>query len=111
AGPFLVLEYVSPSSTRKDYEDNFRKYEQELRVPVYLVFYPERQDLRVYRLDHDGYQLVAPGASGRIRIDELDLEVAIKERWVRFWHQGELLPLPDELQRALDRERQRADQE
>jgi Uma2 family endonuclease len=30
AGPFWVLEYVSKSNPRKDYEDSFDKYEQEL---------------------------------------------------------------------------------
>src|SRR5262245_58872292 len=32
ARPFWTLEYVSKSSRRKDYEDNFRKYERELKV-------------------------------------------------------------------------------
>ncbi len=30
--PFWVLEYVSKSNRRKDYDDNRRKYEQELKV-------------------------------------------------------------------------------
>src|SRR5438477_6327432 len=29
-GPFWVLEYVSKNNKRKDYEDNFDRYEQEL---------------------------------------------------------------------------------
>jgi Uma2 family endonuclease len=33
AQPFWVLEYVSQSNKRKDYEDNFRKYEEKLKVP------------------------------------------------------------------------------
>jgi Uma2 family endonuclease len=43
APPFWVLEYVSKDSERKDYTDRFRKYERELKVPYYLVFYPEDQ--------------------------------------------------------------------
>src|SRR2546421_78457 len=31
--PLLVLEYVSPNSKRKDYQESFRKDEQELRIP------------------------------------------------------------------------------
>jgi len=46
--PFWVLEYVSKESKRKDYEDNFRKYERELRVPYYLLFYPDTQDLTLF---------------------------------------------------------------
>src|SRR5207253_952658 len=44
-GPFLVLEYVSRSSKRKDYEENREHYERRLKVPYYLVFYPEAQEL------------------------------------------------------------------
>src|SRR5215470_17876614 len=36
ARPFWMLEYVSRNNKRKDYEDNFDKYEKELRVPYYL---------------------------------------------------------------------------
>src|SRR5438270_8231477 len=42
-GPFLVLEYVSRSNRRKDYDDNMRKYEHELKVPYYLLFAPHEQ--------------------------------------------------------------------
>ena len=44
-GPFLMLEYVSKYTKRKDYEDNFEKYEQELKVPYYLLFYPDAEEL------------------------------------------------------------------
>jgi hypothetical protein len=37
-GPLCVLEYVSKSNRRKDYNDNKRKYERELNVPYYLLF-------------------------------------------------------------------------
>src|SRR5213080_366512 len=40
-GPFCVLEYVSKNSVRKDYEDNMEKYERHLKVPYYLLFYPD----------------------------------------------------------------------
>jgi Uma2 family endonuclease len=118
APPFWVLEYVSTSNKRKDYEDNFIKYERELKVPYYLIYYPETEDLTLYRRNHRRYATVKPNAHGRYAIPQLDLEVALVDRWVRFWHKGELLPLPDELQRQLDEmrqklieERQRADRE
>src|SRR5262249_10326392 len=43
--PFWVLEYVSKHSKRKDYDESFRKYERELKVPYYLLFYPEAQEM------------------------------------------------------------------
>ena len=38
ARPFWVLEYVSKNNKRKDYDDNFDKYERDLKVPYYLTF-------------------------------------------------------------------------
>lgn len=100
--PFWVLEYVSPSSERKDYEDNFHKYEQELKVPYYLLFYPEEQDLHLH--GHTGimYEEVEANARGRLAIPELKVEMALLDGWVRFWHRGKLVPLPDELALQLD---------
>ncbi len=111
AGPFWVMEYVSKSSKRKDYEDNLRKYEQELRVPYYLIFYPETHDLTLYRHNGEKYVSVQPNEHGRYAIPELEIEVALLDGWVRFWYQGELLPLPDELQRGLEEARHQAREE
>ena len=108
APPFWVLEYVSKTNRRKDYEDNFRKYERELKVPYYLVFYPETQDVTLYRHNRRRYGSVKPNRQGRYPIRELDVEVGLLEGWVRFWYEGELLPLPAELQRELDEARRRA---
>jgi Uma2 family endonuclease len=102
AGPFWALQYVSKGNPRKDYEDSFRKYERELKVPYYLVFYPETQGLTLYRHNRRKYVTVKPNAAGRYPIRELDLEVGLVDGWVRYWHQEELLPLPADLQRDLD---------
>lgn len=109
AGPLLVMEYVSVSNPRKDYRTNFVKYEQELKVPYYLLFYPERQDLRVYHLAGVRYQPQSANSHGRLEVAELEIEVALLEGWVRYWHRGQLLALPGDLQQQLDRETQRAD--
>jgi hypothetical protein len=102
AGPFLVLEYVSKSSQRKDYDDNMVKYERELKVPYYLLFYPDTQDLSIYR--HTGRKFVSVkfNDQDRLEIPKLELEAAILDGWVRYWYRGRLLPLPGELQRQLD---------
>ncbi len=103
APPFWTLEYVSKGNERKDYTDSFRKYERELKVPYYLVFYPDTQDLTLYKHNRrNKYVTVKPNDENRYKIDELDLELAIKEGWVRFWYQARLLPLPADLQRDLD---------
>jgi hypothetical protein len=102
AGPFLVLEYVSKHSVRKDYEISYEKYEQELRVPYYLVFYPDADELSLFHLGARGYASVHPNSAGRLAIPELDLEVALLDGWVRYWFRGELLPLPGDLLRQLN---------
>jgi Uma2 family endonuclease len=111
SGPYWVLEYVSKASVRKDYEDNFKKYEQELNVPYYLLFYPQTQDLTLYRHTGNKYVTVTPNERGRYPLIELELEVALLDGWVRFWFRGELLPLPADLQRSVEEADRRAAEE
>jgi Uma2 family endonuclease len=101
-GPFWVLEYVSKNSERKDYEDNIQKYEQDLKVPYYLTFYPENQEMTLYKLQKGKYFSVTPDEQGRYALPELDLEIGLLDGWVRFWYQAELLALPGELLHKLD---------
>jgi hypothetical protein len=101
-GPFWVLEYVSKHNRRKDYEDSFGNYERELKVPYFLVFYPDNQGLTLYRHNGKRYATVTVNEAGRHAIPDRDLEVAILDGWVRFWQRGQLLPLPADLQRELD---------
>src|SRR5579872_2378734 len=74
AAPFWVLEYVSKWNRRKDYEDNMEKYERELKVPYYLLFYPETQDLTLYRHNKRKYVSVKPDERERYAIPMLDVE-------------------------------------
>ncbi len=110
-GPFCVLEYVSKSNKRKDYDDNMVKYERQLKVPYYLLFYPDTQDLSVYRHNGRRYVSVKPNADERHAIRELDLEAALLDGWVRFWYRGRLLPLPGEMQRELNEVRRQVHEE
>jgi len=102
AGPFWALEYVSKSNKRKDYHDNYRKYEHDLKVPYYLLFDSDKQSLTLHHHDGSRYVSVKPNDHGRYAIKELDLEMGLLEGWVRYWYLGELLPLPADLQRQLD---------
>ncbi len=111
ARPFWVLEYVSRGNPRKDYEDSFRKYERELKVPYYLVFYPDLGELTLYRHNKRKYVKVKPNAQGRLPIRDLELEVALLDGWVRYWHRGALLPLPADLQHELEETRRQVEEE
>ena len=109
--PFWVLEYVSQGNPRKDYDESFRKYERDLKVPYYLIFHPENHELTLYRHNRRRYVSVKPNEHGRYPIQELELEVGLVDGWVRFWFLGQLLPLPEELQSDLEATRRRADEE
>jgi Uma2 family endonuclease len=111
AAPFWVLEYVSKSNERKDYEESFQKYERELKVPYYLVFYAEQGELTLHRHNKRRYVTVRPNEHGRYAIPDLELELALLDGWVRYWYKRELLPLPAELQRQLDQARRQAEEE
>lgn len=100
-GPLLVLEYVSKRSVRKDYDANMLKYEQHVKVPYYLLFYPDADELSLFRLGEAGYRAMPPGVSGRVAIPELELEAGLLGGWVRFWFRGDLLPLPGDLLKQL----------
>jgi Uma2 family endonuclease len=109
-GPFWVLKYVSKENKRKDYEENLQKYERELKVPYYLLFVPDVQELTLYRHSGRKYRTVKPNEAGRYPIEQLELEAAILDGWMRYWFRGELLPLPAELQTSLLQAQRRADE-
>lgn len=110
ARPLLVVEYVSKQSRRKDYDDNFEKYEQDLKVPYYLVFYPDNEELTLFRLADGTYASVGPSAAGRFAIPELELEAGLLGEWVRYWFRGALLPLPGDLLIERDAAREQRDE-
>src|SRR5262249_24735321 len=89
---------------------SFRKYERELKVPYYLVFYPDAGELTLYRHNKRKYVTVKPNGNGRYPVRELELEVALLDGWIRYWYKGELLPLPADLQRQLDQARREAEE-
>ncbi len=101
-GPFWVLEYVSRSNRRKDYDDNMRKYEHELKVPYHLLFAPHEQEVTLYRHSGERYVSVPANERERLALPELEMEMALLDGWVRYWFRGELLPLPGELLSTVD---------
>jgi hypothetical protein len=99
--PTWMLEYVSKRSKRKDYDVSFRKYERELKIPWYLLFYPDNQELTLFHRRRTKYASVRPNAAGRLAIPSLHLEMGLIDRWLRFWYKGALLPLVAEREEQL----------
>ncbi len=96
--PFMILEYVSKgaSNQRKDYVINRRRYEQELKVPYYLLFDPGTRKLTFFELVNSKYRIPRLNSRERYAVEEIDVEIALLGDWVRFWYAGELQPLPEE---------------
>jgi hypothetical protein len=109
--PFWVLEYDSKGNRRKDYEENMYKYEHELKVPYYLLFVPEEQELTLYRHSGRKYVSVKPNKADRYTIPPLETELGLVDGWVHFWFRGELLPLPVEMQRNVEQLRRQLKEE
>jgi hypothetical protein len=109
-GPFWVMEYVSKNTKRKDYDDNFEKYERALKVPYFLLFYPDNQELTLYRHTGRKYVSVKPNERGRYPVAEVDIELGLLDGWVRYWYKGKLLPLPADLLHELETVREQLEE-
>ena len=112
----FVLEVHVAGAKRKDYEDNVELYAR-LGIPEYFVYEPVRGHLSGWRLgDRAGttYERVVPQA-GRWRSAVLDLDLALAEGRLRFFHgSAELLDaheLVDRLSRMVDQAVARAEEE
>ena len=105
--PFWVMEYVSKGSVRKDYDKNMRKYQNRLKVPYYLIFYPDNQELSLFRHNGTEYVSVKPDAAELCAIPELEMAVSLVEGWARYWFRGEMIALPADIQHDLDRTRRK----
>ena len=107
--PLWVLDYLSKYSHRKDYNDHFRKYERELKVPYYLRIDTDNQQFILYHHTGQKYVSVKPNAKGRLELPQLNLEIGLLDGEVRYWSQGELLLLPGELLREIEKYRRLVD--
>ena len=103
ARPFFVLDYVSESNKRKEYQGSYDKYELELKVPYYLIFHPDEQEMSLFKYNkrQGRYRSVHPNDDGRHAIPDLDLAMGLLDGWVRYWWKGTLLPITVELQAEL----------
>jgi Uma2 family endonuclease len=106
ARPFWMIEYISKTNPRKDYVDNVIKYERDLKVPYYLWFIADSQEMTLFKHSEGRFASVTANEHGRLEVPELELEIGLVGEWMRYWFRGELLPLPAELQSELGKERQ-----
>jgi Uma2 family endonuclease len=103
-GPFWVFEYVSQGSRRKDYDTSFHKYER-LKIPYYLLFYPDNQELTLFRYGSRKYVSVKPDARVRTlqQRAEAEAERAEAERQARLAVEQELAQLRTRLAESQER--------
>jgi Uma2 family endonuclease len=102
--PNVVIELLSSSTVDRGKKKDL--YQDVWRVPEYYWFHPETMEFAGFRLVGGTYAVMTPTESGRFQSEQLDLELGIYERQLRWFSaDGQLLPLPEEA------ERQRADQE
>ncbi|MEN9232108.1 MAG: Uma2 family endonuclease [Thermostichus sp. DG02_5_bins_236] len=130
--PILVLEIIcNDQGEEKPGQVKFQLYERRLRIPYYVTFELETDELNAYQLQGGHYeQLPTSGPEEQALIRLADLDLCIGRWWgsyegrERFWVRwydgaGQLLPTGAELERQraeLERqraelERQRADRE
>ena len=78
--PKLIAEIVSPNSVERDEKLKFEPYERE-GVDYYLLVYPERKKLKVYKLTPNGYRR----EKEFIELNGCKLEIeTLKEIWDRI---------------------------
>lgn len=78
--PDLIVEILSPSTSKKDLRDKFSLYE-EAGVKEYWVVYPEEETLEVFRLNKDNsYVFEKVYVKGdKMKVYDLNLKIEISE--------------------------------
>lgn len=95
--PNLVIELLSNSTATVDRGTKKDLYQNVWRLPEYYWFHPETLEFAGFRLMNGQYEAILPNQSGRLRSQELGLELGIHEGQLRwFTADGELIPLPEE---------------
>ena len=119
--PDYVIELASPSTVKFDLSGKKDIYERILKTPEYVVYDPNAERLRGWRLKRGRYEALTPNAEGRLWSEELGLWLGVAEyrfinqsaavKMLRFFDEdGQLLPTPQEAEaQRAEQERQRAD--
>jgi Uma2 family endonuclease len=109
--PDVVIELLSSSTAAVDKGTKKQLYQDVWRLPEYYWFHPETMEFAGFRLVDGTYAEIAFTDSGRLRSEQLGLELGIYERQLRwFGADGALILLPEEAeQQRAEQERQRAE--
>jgi Uma2 family endonuclease len=91
--PDLVVEFISPSTRRKDVNENAKFYATVFRVPEYFWFDRYRGVLRGYRLSAGGYAPIRADRRGWLWSEVLGAYVGVWKGeyrgrvfpWLRLW--------------------------
>lgn len=111
--PNVVIELLSSATATVDKGAKKQLYQDVWRVPEYYWFHPETMEFAGFRLAGGTYIAMESTGSGRLKSEQLGLELGIHERQLR-WHSadGRLVPLPEEAEhQQAEQERLRAEQE
>lgn len=87
---------MSETNRRKDYEDDYDIYQDDLGVPYHLLYYPDNEELALFRPTDRVCQAVGPNEGGRLPVPELEVEVGTPAGRLRYWFRGELVKTPAE---------------
>jgi Uma2 family endonuclease len=106
--PDLVVEFISPSTRRKDVDANAQFYAHVFRVPEYFWFDRYRGVLRGYRLSGRDYAPIKPDARGWLWSKVLEAYFGVWEgeyrgrvwSWLRLWDKDGNLVLTQAERRA-----------
>jgi Uma2 family endonuclease len=102
-GPFVVVELLSPGTEKEDLGEGARRaagepppkwevYERILRVPYYVVFSREADEMRVFKLNGGGYSEVG-GHGGKFWMPQAELGLGlwrgsykgVERLWLRWY--------------------------
>ncbi|MEN3000449.1 MAG: Uma2 family endonuclease [Armatimonadota bacterium] len=122
--PDLVVELVSPSTAKKDKEENLRFYAEVMHVPEYFWYDPDKDELRGFYLVGGRYEPITPNEHGWLWSQILEAYIGVwdgeyqdrRARWVRLYRaDGTLVPtnweIAEQERQRAEQERQRAEQE
>ncbi|GAP96569.1 Uma2 family endonuclease [Leptolyngbya sp. NIES-2104] len=111
--PNVVIELLSSSTATVDRGKKKDLYQDVWRVPEYYWFHPETMEFAGFRLIGGTYIEIEPTESGRLKSEQLELELGIHDRKLRwFTAEGDLIPLPEEAERQeAEQARQQVEQE
>jgi Uma2 family endonuclease len=109
--PDLVVEFISPSTRRKDVNENAKFYATVFRVPEYFWFDRYRGVLRGYRLSAGGYAPIRADRRGWLWSEVLGAYVGVWKGeyrgrvfpWLRLWDKDGNLVLTREEREAWER--------